>query len=84
MRDIVIGNQARYANDNFQHAYASSLNLNWPYHDMDALSFEGDEVKVSETFRRHALNLSNWSMDEPFQRAYPELRDACRFTEYPM
>lgn len=80
MRDVVIGNQPRYTTEEFQHRYAESLNLNWPYRDVDALSFEGDEIRISEAFRQHVLNLSNWSMDEPFQLAYPELRSTCRYT----
>jgi hypothetical protein len=80
----VIGNQARYATEEFQHLYTASLNLNWPYQELDALSFEGDEVKASDAFIQHVRNLANWSLDEPFQQAYPELKDSCRFTEFPI
>ena len=82
LRDIVINNQERYATDEFQHTYAHSLNVNWPYRDMDVMVFEGSEVRVSDLFACHILELSNWSLDEPFQRKYPELRDACKFTEF--
>lgn len=82
LKDIVIGNQSRYATDEFQHTYTASLNLNWPYRELDALTFEGDEVRASDAFIQHVRNLGNWSLDEPFQRAYPELRDACKFTEF--
>lgn len=78
----MIGNQSRYATDEFQHTYTASLNLNWPYRELDALTFEGDEVRASDAFIQHVRNLGNWSLDEPFQRAYPELRDACKFTEF--
>jgi Domain of unknown function (DUF3425) len=82
LRDIVINNQERYATDEFQYTYAQSLNVNWPYRDMDVMVFEGSEVRVSDLFACHILELSNWSLDEPFQRKYPELRDECKFTEF--
>jgi hypothetical protein len=44
--------------------------------------FEGSEVRVSDLFACHILELANWSLDEPFQRKYPELRDACKFTGF--
>jgi hypothetical protein len=49
---------------------------------MDIMVFEGSEVKVSDHFACHILELSNWSLDEPFQRKYPELRDTCKFTGF--
>jgi hypothetical protein len=84
LKDIVIANQRQYATDEFHHMYTSSLNLNWPYRDLDAIVFEGDEVRASDAFVQHVHNLSNWSLDEPFQRKYPELRDTCKFTEFPI
>jgi hypothetical protein len=49
---------------------------------MDALVFEGSEVRISNAFEMHLLELSNWSLDEPFQRRYPDLRDACKLTGF--
>jgi len=82
LRDIVINNQERYATDEFQHTYTHSLNVNWPYRDMDVMVFEGSEVRISDLFACHILDLSNWSLDEAFQRKYPELREACKFTGF--
>ena len=82
LRDEVIYNQEIYATEEFQNLYTSSLNLNWPYQPIDAFSFDGDEVMVSQAFERHVCNLSNWSLDEPFTTRYPELRGFCKFTEY--
>jgi len=82
LRDVVIANQERYVSDEFQHVYTASLNINWPYGEMNILSFEEDEVKVTEAFVEHCRELSNWSLDAPFQARYPELRDFCKFTEY--
>lgn len=83
LKDIVINNQERYATDEFQHLYTCSLNINWPYRDKDILVFEGEEVRVTDDFARYVYTQSNWSLDEPFQRRYPDLRDACGFTELP-
>jgi len=80
LREIVINEQERYANEEFQHIFTTSINLNWPYREMDILSFEGNEVTLTPAFEAHVRNLSNWSLDEAFQMRYPELRDACKFT----
>ncbi|KAF4629959.1 hypothetical protein G7Y89_g8187 [Cudoniella acicularis] len=74
LRDIVINNQDRYATDEFQHFYTASLNVNWRYRDVDILSFEGDEIKLTANFQNHVDDLSNWNLDEPFFMRYPELR----------
>ena len=39
-------------------------------------------MRISNAFEMHLLELSNWSLDEPFQRRYPELRDACKLTGF--
>ncbi|KAF8853094.1 hypothetical protein BDZ45DRAFT_599040 [Acephala macrosclerotiorum] len=83
LRDIVINDQEKYATDEFQRVYTDSLNVNWPYLDQDILIFEGDEVRLTDAFVRHVNVQSNWSLDEPFQRRYPELRHACKFSELP-
>jgi hypothetical protein len=80
LREIVINEQERYATDEFQHIYTTSLNLNWPYRDVDILNFEGNEVTLTPAFEAHVRSQSNWSLDEAFQMRYPELRDTCKFT----
>lgn len=87
LREKIIDNQELYESEEFQQVYLESLNLNWPYRDLDVLEVVGDgapgtrEVRASEQFRRHLLNLNNWSLDKGFARRYPELADVCRFTE---
>ncbi|TVY84330.1 hypothetical protein LSUE1_G000983 [Lachnellula suecica] len=80
LREIVVKEQERYATDEFCHIYGLSLNLNWPYRKVDILNFEGDEVTMTPAFEAYIMDFSNWSLDEPFQMRYPELRDACKFT----
>ena len=84
LRDKVIENQELYATDEFQYLYMRSLNLNWPYRGVDAFVSQGDEVVPTDVFERHVRTLSSWSLDEPFARRYPELRDDCKFTQYPV
>lgn len=79
----MINDQETYCTEELMQLYTCSLNVNWPYRDQDILVFDGAEVKTSDVFTRHINNLANWSLDEPFQRRYPELRHACRFTELP-
>lgn len=88
LRDRIIDNQDLYETEEFQETYCSSLNLNWPYRDLDVLEVVNEgggpgatEVRVSEQFKRHCLNMSNWSLDARFAMRYPELADVCRFTE---
>lgn len=61
----------------------ATININWPFRDVDIFIYQGTQAKVTDTFAAHALEISNWSLDEPFQMRYPELRDACKFTGYP-
>ncbi|KAI9048537.1 hypothetical protein LZ554_007370 [Drepanopeziza brunnea f. sp. 'monogermtubi'] len=81
MRDVVIRNQEKYATAEFMELYFASVNVNWPYGEEDILMFVGEEVMATEAFIQHIETEANFSMDEPFQRRYPELRNACRFTE---
>lgn len=87
LREKILDNQDLYETEEFQQVYTASLNLNWPYRDLDVLEVIGDgrsagsEVMASEQFRRHLFNLENWSLDKEFARRYPELGDVCRFTE---
>lgn len=83
LRDIMINDQEKYATEEFQHTYESNLNINWPYQDKDIFVFGGDRVGLTDVFTRHANNQANWSLDEPFQRRYPELWHACKFSKVP-
>jgi hypothetical protein len=42
LRDLVINEQERYGTDEFLYIYTSSVNVNWPYRDIDILHFEGN------------------------------------------
>lgn len=81
MRDIVVQNQEKYATTEFLDLFQTSINVNWPFGEEDILMFVGDEVRMTDAFIQHLQTLENFSLDEPFQRRYPELRDVCRFTE---
>ncbi|ESZ98471.1 hypothetical protein SBOR_1133 [Sclerotinia borealis F-4128] len=73
LRDKVIENQERYANEEFQNAYILCINANWPRPDLEAFRFEGNDIYITEDFETHIRNLSNWSLDERFAARYPEL-----------
>ncbi|EKD13662.1 hypothetical protein MBM_07863 [Drepanopeziza brunnea f. sp. 'multigermtubi' MB_m1] len=81
MRDVVISNQEKYATAEFMELYNASVNVNWPYGEENILMFVGEEVMATEAFIQHIETEANFSLDEPFQQRYPELRNACRFTE---
>lgn len=82
LRDHVIDNQDVYATEAFQQLCAESLNVNWPWRDVDCFVFEKDgEILISEAFQRHISVLANWSLDAPLARIHPELGEFCRFTE---
>ncbi|PBP19042.1 hypothetical protein BUE80_DR010101, partial [Diplocarpon rosae] len=80
LRDTVINNQDKYATEQFSDLWRTAINLNWPYGEEDILVFIGEEVRITDAFMRHLEQEANWSLDEPFQHRYPELREACRFT----
>ncbi|PQE04939.1 bZIP transcription factor protein [Rutstroemia sp. NJR-2017a BBW] len=80
LKDKVIENQQLYANEEFQNAYILCIDANWPYDDLDAFRFEGNDVFITEAFEKHVRTLSNWSLDERFAARYPELADLVRIT----
>jgi hypothetical protein len=82
LRDAIIANQETYANEEFEYLYTASINLNWPYQEQGIVEQVGDDWRVTAAFMAHAMKLESWSLNEPFQRRYPELRDTCKFTEY--
>lgn len=77
----MIANQEKYATEEFQYLYTISINANWPYRSDNVVIFEGSDVRVYEGFARHVMQLENWSLDAPFQKRYPELREVCTFTQ---
>ena len=71
----MITNQERYTTDEFKHFIITSSNVNWPYRSEDIFFIMEGNMRVSEAFMKHARRLKNWSLDEPFQNRYPELKD---------
>lgn len=80
-REMVIKNQDRYDNLEFQNDYASNLNVNFPYDPMKALVFENGQIYVSKLLDIHLSDISNMSMRKPFADKYPEFKDVCRLEE---
>ncbi|KAG4419396.1 hypothetical protein IFR04_007447 [Cadophora malorum] len=83
LRDVMVGDQDKYATDEFMNLYQNCICVNWPFRDEDILTYVGEELRVTDTFIRHIETQANWSLSEPFQRRYPELRDVCSFAEAP-
>ena len=83
LRNRVVERQDLYANDEFLFLYTSGLNSNWPYSIAEALHFESADVRISEVFERHVLDLDHWSLDILFTNRYPELRDLYTATRTP-
>ncbi|KAH7407631.1 hypothetical protein BKA64DRAFT_693819 [Cadophora sp. MPI-SDFR-AT-0126] len=81
LRDVIIGDQEKYATEEFMTLYQHCISVNWPFRDEDILMFVGEDVRVTDAFVRHIETQANWSLSESFQRRYPELRDVCRFAE---
>ena len=65
--------------DDFFIPFTTTIRLNWPYEETDTLlqSPEGEELMINPVFERHLRNLDNWSLGEPFAKAFPELVDLC-------
>ncbi|KAL5324260.1 hypothetical protein ACEPPN_008805 [Leptodophora sp. 'Broadleaf-Isolate-01'] len=81
LRDVMVGDQQKYATEEFINVYQLCITVNWPFRDEDILVFVGEELRLTDAFIRHIEIQANWSLNEPFQRRYPELRDVCRFSE---
>lgn len=61
--------------DHFFIPFTTTLNLNWPYEDTDALlqSPDSDELMINPVFERHLRRLENWTLGEAFHKAHPVL-----------
>ena len=81
LRETVIANQEKYATEEFQFLFVQSLNANWPHGIEAALHWKDGDVMASKKFWDHTRNLANWSLDEPFQSRYPELKQFFSFAE---
>ncbi|CZT50376.1 uncharacterized protein RSE6_11351 [Rhynchosporium secalis] len=82
LREMVIADMDRYANEDFIYAFILSINCNWNRDFRDAICWGKDGVSVTKDFWDHCNVLDNWSFDRPFSTTYPELRSAVRFTDY--
>lgn len=60
---------------NFFIPFTTTLSLNWPYEDTDALlqAPESDELMINPVFERHLRRRENWTLGDAFARAFPSL-----------
>ncbi|KAI0484421.1 hypothetical protein GGR56DRAFT_613756 [Xylariaceae sp. FL0804] len=73
-----------YLFDNFFIPFTSTVSLNWPYEDTDALLQSpaaengggqgGGELLINPVFERHLRRLENWTLGDAFDKAFPNLR----------
>ncbi|KAK0740216.1 hypothetical protein B0T18DRAFT_470800, partial [Schizothecium vesticola] len=70
--------------ENFFVPFTTTLSVNWPYEDVDALIMvpppggeeeeeEGREVLINPVFERHIGRLENWTVGDAFYDAFPAL-----------
>ncbi|KAI0536884.1 hypothetical protein GGR58DRAFT_473643 [Xylaria digitata] len=69
-------NAPEFRFDDFFIPYTSTLSLNWPYEDYDALIITHDESEtiINPVFMTHLSRLENWTLGDAFDRAFPTLR----------
>jgi hypothetical protein len=69
------GSGAPFPFDEFFIPFTTTLSLNWPYEEVDALllSPDADEIMVNPVFERHLRRQENWSLGDSFARAFPAL-----------
>ncbi|KAF2969845.1 hypothetical protein GQX73_g3698 [Xylaria multiplex] len=69
-------NAPEFRFDDFFIPYTSTLSLNWPYEDPDALIITHDESEtiINPVFMTHLSRLENWTLGDAFDRAFPSLR----------
>lgn len=80
MRDRMIASYTDYDFGNWFIPYTTTLSINWPYADSDALITipNSEEYVINPVFESHLRNLNNWSLGPAFARHYPGLVDTCR------
>ncbi|WEW56688.1 hypothetical protein PRK78_002136 [Emydomyces testavorans] len=85
MRDRMIASYADYDFNNWFIPYTTTLSINWPYADSDALIAipNSEEYVINPVFESHLRNLNNWSLGPAFARHYPGLVDTCRIKNDP-
>ncbi|KAI1093460.1 hypothetical protein F5B19DRAFT_450483 [Rostrohypoxylon terebratum] len=63
--------------DDFFIPFTTTVSLNWPYEDTDALLRApggGGELLINPVFERHLRRFENWTLGEAFDAAFPRLR----------
>ncbi|GKU20631.1 hypothetical protein FLAG1_06295 [Fusarium langsethiae] len=76
LREAAIKRQDVYATDEFQRIYFDSLRLvNWPYQPLESLVTDSQtgHVGLTDALTAHAMNGSNWRLNEAITQRYPEL-----------
>ncbi|KAI2610899.1 uncharacterized protein GGS25DRAFT_480398 [Hypoxylon fragiforme] len=65
-----------YLFDDFFIPFTTTISLNWPYEETDALlqSPDGGELLVNPVFERHMRRPENWTLGDAFDKAFPWLR----------
>lgn len=60
--------------------FTTTLSVNWPYEDTDALlcGGEGEDVVINPVFERHLRRLENWSLGPAFAGMFPGLEGTYR------
>lgn len=72
LREAVITEPTKYSNEEFIGYVVRSLNVNWPDTVEAALVKTRYGFTITKAFWDHIMIMDNWSLDEPFQKAYPE------------
>lgn len=85
MRDRMIASYTDYDFGNWFIPYTTTLSINWPYADSDALIAipNSEEYVINPVFESHLRNLNNWSLGPAFAKHYPGLVDTCRIKTDP-
>ncbi|KMU90746.1 hypothetical protein CIHG_08707 [Coccidioides immitis H538.4] len=85
MRDRMIACHTDYDFSNWFIPYTTTLSINWPYSDSDALIAipNSEEYVINPVFESHLRNLNNWSLGPAFAKHYPDLVDTCRIKTDP-
>ncbi|KAM0421724.1 hypothetical protein ACHAPD_000162 [Fusarium lateritium] len=76
LREATIERQDLYATEEFQRIYFDSLRLvNWSYQPLESLVTDSQtgHVGLTDALTAHAMNGSNWRLNETFTQRYPEL-----------
>ncbi|KAJ5597613.1 hypothetical protein N7537_007697 [Penicillium hordei] len=73
LRNAMVPGSFEYTREEFDIDYGRSVSINWPSFTPLLVRNDSLDVVLNPEFEPHALNYSNWSLNEEFALKYPHM-----------